>query len=113
MEETSAAMAESEMAGTSVVAEENLSEIEENNEQTKGVVTNAIRYAQSLLQDLNLLTDAPPSKISADSIAMGEVFSNKILDMLADRQIIHVDELIGVDEIDELQRYVTVSFDRV
>lgn len=112
MEASQSETKDCEMAGTSVglQSEENISEIEENDEQTKSVITNAIRYTQSLLQGLNLLTDAPPSEISAESMAMGAVFSNEILEMLADRHIIHVDEFIGVDEVDELQRYVTVSF---
>lgn len=88
---------------------ETSSEMDVCDEQSKGELTNALKYAECLLRNWNLLTDTPPSMISGTSLAMGEEIANEILHMLADRQVVHVEELIGVDEIDEHHEYTSVS----
>lgn len=90
-------------------SQENTSDTEERDEQSKGELTNALKYSESLLRNLNLLTDTPPTVISAASIAMGEIIGREIVDMVADGKIINVEELIGIDEFDELQEYSPVS----
>lgn len=91
------------------VQPEDTSEVEELNEQTRGEITNAITYAEKLLRDLNLLTNTPPSTISANSIAIGNEIFIAIQDLLAERQIIDGDELININEEDEVHEYEEVS----
>lgn len=82
----------------------------EFDEEFKGVITNALKYCKTLLQNENILTNIPPEEISFSSIAMGEEFYNIIVNMLEERKIIEDYELITSDEIDQLQEYTEVSF---
>lgn len=79
-------------------------------EESRGEITNAIKYAKNLLRDLNLITNTPPTVISANSVAIGNDISAAIQDLLADRQIVIDDELINFNEEDELKEYEAVSF---
>lgn len=94
-------------------SEEGTSDVPDSNEESKGELTNALRYAESLLFDLHLVTSTPPSTISERAKVIGEAICNAILDLLAEKRIVCEDELITVDEKDDLQEYTacdTVSF---
>lgn len=77
-------------------------------EDFKGELTNALKYCNTLLQAEDLLTDTAPDKISSVSIAMGEVICEKIIDILGDRKIVVVDDLILFDESDSEEMYEEV-----
>lgn len=62
-------------------------EKEEQNNQKKNDLTNALIYCKKLLDAENLLTDTPSEEISAASIAMGKEIFEEIIFMLEDRQI--------------------------
>ncbi|XP_071652218.1 uncharacterized protein [Temnothorax longispinosus] len=94
-------------AGTST-AKENLEDERKRllkDEDFKGELTNALKYCNSLLQAKDLLTDTPPDKISSVSVAMGEVICEKIINILANRQIVIEEDLILFDENDTEGEY--------
>lgn len=69
-------------------------------DELKDNLTNALIYCKSLLETENLITDTPPSEISAASVAMGKEIFKRIMLMLEDHKIIIDEDLIHAEEID-------------
>lgn len=82
----------------SKVEEEDIRSLQD--EDVKGELTNALKYCNSLLQENNLLTNAPPEKISSVSIVMGEVIYDKIIDIIGENKVVVDEELILFEESD-------------
>ena len=80
-----------EEPNTSTKAQREELEVEECDEQLQGELRNAMKYTESLLRDLNLLSNTPPDTISDNSMAIGDEICVAIQGLLAERRII-IDE---------------------
>lgn len=87
------------------------SDVPDSNEESKGELTNAMRYVEILVLDLHLVTSKPVSTISERSMVGGEAICNAILDLLAEKWIVSEDKLITVGKKDKLQEYTACDSD--
>ncbi|GFS34430.1 HTH CENPB-type domain-containing protein [Trichonephila inaurata madagascariensis] len=71
-------------------------------ENSKLRQTDAVEYFKTLLKRNNLITSKCSSSISHEAMLMGEELYNYAVDMLAEKNMIHDEELIHANEVCEV-----------
>lgn len=84
--------------------------VEETNDEMKSILTNALKYCESLFESENMLINTPPNKISSGSVAMGEEIFKEVLCMLEERNLITDEDLITFEECDSEGEYEEVCY---
>ncbi|GFY43838.1 valine--tRNA ligase [Trichonephila inaurata madagascariensis] len=71
-------------------------------ENSKLRQTEAVEYFKTLLKRNNLITSKCSSSISHEAMLMGEELYSYVVDMLAEKNMIHDEELIHANEVCEV-----------
>lgn len=79
---------------------ESLGERSFEDENFKGEFTNALLYANSIYESNELLTKEPPAKITSVSMAMGDIISSAVIDIINDSYVMPEEDLILFDDSD-------------
>ncbi|XP_049940843.1 cilia- and flagella-associated protein 44-like [Schistocerca serialis cubense] len=84
---------------------ETLEQKERHSEVAKQELKDALVYFESLLRNSNRIAAEPSSSINEESMVIGEEMFQNMLQMLAENTLVHDDELIDINEIDDNNAY--------